>query len=74
MSAGGDRRFTNGLIYDVVAVLEKHGYRRPDNDVAALGRTVADLVVLCRTFEGAQDGRDRSAVLAGVDVQENPEK
>lgn len=48
-----DRRFTNGLIYDVVKVLEAHGYATPDDDGhRALGHTVAELWRLCETFEG----------------------
>lgn len=52
-------RFTNGLIYDVVKVLEAHGYQQPpvvDGDPTnrhrALGQTVSALLNLVRAFEG----------------------
>lgn len=45
-----DKRFTNGLIFDVVAALEKHGYK--NTDVRAMGQFVGDLLELTQTFEG----------------------
>ena len=55
-----DERFTHGLIFDMVKVLEGHGYRLPpvgeDGDATAhnraLGQTVGALLKLVRTYEG----------------------
>ena len=52
----GRDRLTVALLMDVVAVLEKHGYRLPaDKDAAltAMGKTVANVIRLATTFEGA---------------------
>lgn len=46
-----DKRFTNGLIFDVVTALEKHGYK--NTDVRAMGQFVGDLLKLTQTFESA---------------------
>lgn len=43
-------RFTFGLIADVFAALEAHGYQRGDN--AHVGRTVGLLLTLVKTYEG----------------------
>lgn len=48
-----DKRFTNGLIFDVVTALEKHGYK--NTDVRAMGRFVGDLLELTQTFEGTPE-------------------
>ncbi|MEV7971477.1 hypothetical protein AB0O34_36630 [Sphaerisporangium sp. NPDC088356] len=53
----GDNRFTNGLIYDVIKVLEQHGYKLPSDDLqtSALGRSVGVLLELVETYEGRCD-------------------
>lgn len=43
-------RFNFGLIADVFAVLEKHGYKRFDN--AHTGQAVGILLDLAETYEG----------------------
>jgi hypothetical protein len=43
-------RFTFGLIADVFAVLDAHGYQRGDN--AHVGRAVGLLLDLAETYEG----------------------
>lgn len=51
-AADGRERFTFGLIADVFAALEAHGYRRGDN--AHVGRAVGDLMDLAETYEGRE--------------------
>ena len=57
-----DRRFTNGLLYDVVHVLESHGYRLPEDSDGdrAISGAVDDLWRLCHTFEGHDSTEDHS--------------
>lgn len=50
-----DKRFTNGLIVDVVSALEKHGYK--NTDVRAMGQFVGGLLELAQTFEGTPSSR-----------------
>lgn len=48
-----DRRFTVGLIAEVFAVLERHGYCRPaENLHRATGQSIGALLKLVETFEG----------------------
>jgi hypothetical protein len=50
-----DPRFTAGLIHDVQAVLEQHGYRVPAGEQdrrRALGACLVPLLRLTRAFEG----------------------
>lgn len=48
-----DERFTNGLIFDVVSALEKHGYK--NTSVRAMGQFVGDLLKLAQTFESTPE-------------------
>lgn len=50
MDENDDTRFTFGLIADVFAALERHGYRRCDN--AHTGSAVGILMDLAQTYEG----------------------
>ncbi|MDH2425735.1 hypothetical protein [Sphaerisporangium sp. TRM90804] len=53
--ADDDPRFTAGLLIDVQAVLEQHGYRLPDAERdrhQALGGLKVALLAVVRTFEG----------------------
>lgn len=46
-----DPRFTTGLLFDVLRVLDSHGYRCASD--RALGAVVGILGVLVATYEGA---------------------
>jgi hypothetical protein len=46
----GDPRFTWGLIIDVLDVLERHGYRKGDDQHT--GRAIGMLLRLAATYEG----------------------
>jgi hypothetical protein len=46
----GGERFTWGLIIDVFDVLERHGYRKGDDQHT--GRAVAMLLDMVETYEG----------------------
>jgi hypothetical protein len=48
----GDDRFTEALLFDVTAVLTRHGYRVPSGDLAAMAATVAALLTLTEAYEG----------------------
>ncbi len=51
------RPVTNGLLFDVVAVLEKHGFTLPEPEQErhrALGETIMALSTLVDTFEGRE--------------------
>lgn len=48
-------RFTHGLVADVLAVLDQHGYTRPADEHdcnVALGRSVATIATAVRVYEG----------------------
>jgi hypothetical protein len=51
-----DSRFTIGLLADVAATLERHGYAR-SADAAANSRYLTDLLTLVRDFEGKGEPR-----------------
>lgn len=59
----GDCRFNMGLLYEVVKVLEAHGYKPPepgpDGDESAVNRaygaSLSALYRLVRAFEGIED-------------------
>jgi hypothetical protein len=58
-AAGDDPRFTGGLIVDVWAVLEQHGYRLPDDGLARIhvqGIAIMQLLRLTQAFEGGESG------------------
>lgn len=46
-----DARFTYGLLFDVVKVLERHGYVQP-TDPAVWADTLLAVMHLTETFEG----------------------
>lgn len=52
-----DPRFTMGLVIDVMAVLEKHGYVKPPGKagITANADVLAGLLRLVREFEGRAD-------------------
>jgi len=47
-----DPRFTTGLYFDVIRVLEKHGYVPPPHRPEVLARGLAKLLQLVQTIEG----------------------
>lgn len=50
-----DERFTFGLLHDLYAVLEAHGYRRPEDERTrnrAAGRSLSILWELVNAYEG----------------------
>ncbi len=47
----GDPRFTMGLYFDVITILEKHGYVRAPSP-SAHGGTLVELLHMVREFEG----------------------
>lgn len=54
-----DTRFTAGLLADVRAVLESHGYRLPTGEQArhrALGGMLSALLALTEVFQGREQG------------------
>jgi hypothetical protein len=51
-----DSRFTWGLVLDVFAVLERHGYRRGGN--GAVGRAFGLLYPLTHAYEGTDADDD----------------
>lgn len=53
MSTSEDNRFTWGLIIDVLDALERHGYRRGDNQ--HVGGAVELIAPLVRAYEGNQE-------------------
>jgi hypothetical protein len=50
----GDARLTWGLVIEVLDVLDRHGYRRGDNQ--HVGQAIGQLAELARTYEGTGDG------------------
>lgn len=65
MHSNDDPRFTAGLIYDVIEVLEKHGYQRPHEQTRefqrATGATMGALLELVETFEGKETADRQSS-------------
>lgn len=53
-----DRRFTHGLIFDIVEVLERHGYALPAGDASnsAMGGAALAIGDLVRAYEGRAPG------------------
>lgn len=52
-----DPRFTMGLLFEVFALLERHGFNRPSEALAANRATVralAELLRLVEAFEGRE--------------------
>ncbi|MCP2168112.1 hypothetical protein [Goodfellowiella coeruleoviolacea] len=71
-SKEGSNRLTTGLLRDVVKVLERHGFHRPDDRTAArhaMGGTIAGLIELCAAFEGSRFDIPPDAVLTALSRQ-----
>jgi uncharacterized protein YejL (UPF0352 family) len=51
IASADDERFTLGLLADVIAVLERHGYKA-STDAKHTARALLSLLELTRSFEG----------------------